>query len=185
MPGIVGLLTAMPRQQAERELLQMVEILRHESFYISGTWSDENLGLYVGWVAQKGSFCDQMPLRNERGDVTLVFSGEEFAEPGTASRLKGQGHLLELEGPSYLVHLYEESPTFLPTLNGRFQGILAERVRGTTTLFNDRYGMHRVYYHQSKEAFYFAAEAKAILRVRPELRKTDPRAVGEFIACGC
>ena len=37
-------------------------------------------------------------------------------------------------------------------------------------LFNDRYGMHRLYYHQAKEAFYFAAEAKAILAVRPELR---------------
>ena len=36
-------------------------------------------------------------------------------------------------------------------------------------LFNDRYGMQRIYYHQSKDAFYFAAEAKAILAVRPEL----------------
>ena len=31
----------------------------------------------------------------------------------------------------------------------------------TVTLFNDRYGMHRIYYHEAKEAFYFAAEAKA------------------------
>ena len=51
-------------------------------------------------------------------------------------------------------------------------------------LFNDRYGMHRVYYHESKDAFYFAAEAKAILAVCPELRRMDPRGVGEFIACG-
>ena len=52
-------------------------------------------------------------------------------------------------------------------------------------LFNDRYGMHRLYYHESKEAFYFAAEAKAILAVRPELRSVDPRGLGEFVACGC
>jgi asparagine synthase (glutamine-hydrolysing) len=45
--------------------------------------------------------------------------------------------------------------------------------------------MHRIYYHESKEAFYFAAEAKAILKVRPELRRFDPRGLGEFIACGC
>lgn len=185
MPGIVGLVTAMPRQRAERELLQMVESLCHESFYVSGTWADEDLGVYVGWVAQRGSFCDQMPLRNERGDVNLIFSGEEFAEPGAARRLKKQGHALETAGPSYLVHLYEEDPAFLVGLNGRFQGILTDRARGTTTLFNDRYGMHRVYYHRSKEAFYFAAEAKAILRVRPELRRADPRGIGEFIACGC
>jgi asparagine synthase (glutamine-hydrolysing) len=175
----------MPRQQAERELLQMVESLRHETFYVSGMWADEQLGVYAGWIAQRGSFSDQMPLRNERGDVTLVFSGEEFAEPGTSRHLKEKGHALDADGPSYLVHLYEEDAAFLVRLNGRFQGILMDKARGTTTLFNDRYGMHRIYYHQSKEAFYFAAEAKAILRVRPELRKADPRGIGEFIACGC
>ena len=185
MPGIVGLVTAMPRQRAERELLQMVEAMCHESFYVSGTWADEGLGVYVGWVARRGPFSDQMLLRNEREDITLVFSGEEFAEPTTARRLKEVGHSFELEGPSYLVHLYEEDPAFLAGLNGRFQGILADRTQGETTLFVDRYGMHRIYYHQSKEAFYFAAEAKAILKVRPELRKADPRGIGEFVACGC
>ena len=45
--------------------------------------------------------------------------------------------------------------------------------------------MHRLYYHESRDAFYFAAEAKAILTVRPELRELDNRALGEFISCGC
>jgi asparagine synthase (glutamine-hydrolysing) len=40
-------------------------------------------------------------------------------------------------------------------------------------------------YHESKEAFYFAAEAKAILAVRPELRRAEARALGELVACGC
>jgi len=185
MPGIVGLLTRMPRQRAEPELLRMVEAQRHEAFYTTGTWMDESLGVYVGWTARKGSFSDGMPLWNERGDVALVFSGEEFPEPGTARRLKERGHEVGTDGPSYLVHLYEEDQTFPAALNGRFHGLLTDRTRGTATLFNDRYGMHRIYYHESKEAFYFAAEAKAILTVRPELRRADPRGLGEFVACGC
>jgi asparagine synthase (glutamine-hydrolysing) len=185
MPGIVGLITSMPREQAEPELLRMVEALRHENFYETGTWVDESLGLYVGWVARKGSFSDGMPLRSERGEVVLVFSGEEFPEPGTKRRLKEQGHQLEMEGPSYLVHLYETDPSFPAGLNGRFHGLLTDRSSRTTTLFNDRYGMHRIYYHESKEAFYFAAEAKAILAVCPELRRMDPRSMGEFVASGC
>ena len=52
-------------------------------------------------------------------------------------------------------------------------------------LFNDRYGMHRLCYHQSDDAFYFAAEAKAILAVLPELRTPDSRSIGEFVACSC
>src|SRR5438094_392680 len=185
MPGIVGLLTRMPRERAESELLRMVEALRHENFYVTGTWVEESLGVYVGWAARKDSFSDGMRLRNERGDVVLVFSGEEFPEPGIVRRLKEQGHRFDMAGPSYLVHHYEEDPSFPARLNGRFHGLVTDRTSGTATLFNDRYGMHRIYYHESKEAFYFAAEAKAILAVRPELRRIDPQGLGEFVSCGC
>jgi asparagine synthase (glutamine-hydrolysing) len=185
MPGIVGCITRFPRAHAEEEVLQIVGALHHENFYVGGTWADESLGVYLGWVAREGSFCDRMPLQNERGDVVLAFSGEEFPEPGVTQRLKERGHEFDLAGPAYLVHLSEEDPAFPTALNGRFHGVLTDRNRNVTILFNDRYGMHRIYYHQSKTAFYFAAEAKAILIVRPELRKIDPRGLGEFVACGC
>ncbi len=75
--------------------------------------------------------------------------------------------------------------TFSKNLNGRFQGLVADRSRGVATLFNDRFGLQRVYFHEATDAFYFSAEAKAILAVRQELRSVDPRGLGEFIACGC
>jgi len=185
MPGIVGLITKMPREWAEPQLQRMVKSICHESFYNSGTWIDESMGLYVGWTVRKDSFADGMPLQNERGDVTLIFSGEEFPEPGAAQKLKEHGHSLEGKGPTYLVHLYEEDPAFPKGLNGRFHGLLADRTRGAAMLFTDRFGMHRLYYHESKEAFYFAAESKAILAVRPELREMDLGGLGDFITCGC
>jgi asparagine synthase (glutamine-hydrolysing) len=185
MPGIVGLITKMPRDKAAEELSLMVAALCHEPFYKTGVWIDELLGVYVGWAVRENSFSDGMPLWNERRDVCLVFSGEEYPEPGTAHRLKERGHSLESRGSAYLAHLYEEDPTFPAGLNGIFQGLLTDRARGTAMLFNDRYGMQPIYYHKSKEAFYFAAEAKAILAVRPELRSADSRGLGEFVACGC
>jgi asparagine synthase (glutamine-hydrolysing) len=184
MPGIVGLITKMPRKLAVPQLLRMVESLRHESSYTTGTWMDESSGIYVGWAARQNSFSAEMPLRNERGDIVLAFAGEEFPEPSTIQRLKEQGHELDADGPSYLIHLYEEDPSFPAGLNGRFHGLLADRNTGTAVLFNDRYGMHRTYYHQSKDAFYFAAEAKAILAVRPDLRRINSRGLGEFVSCG-
>jgi asparagine synthase (glutamine-hydrolysing) len=185
MPGIVGLISRKRREEAERELLQMIGAMCHESFYVTDMWAEESLGVYVGWIARKNSFSDGMPLRNERGDAVLVFSGEEFPEPGTVQRLKERGHEVDAAESSYLVHLYEEDPSFPTGLNGRFHGLVVDRSRGVAVLFNDRYGMERIYYHESKDAFYFAAEAKAILAVRPELRKADPQALGEFVACGC
>jgi asparagine synthase (glutamine-hydrolysing) len=165
--------------------MRMVESLCHHASYEAGTWIDESLGLYVGWVERKDAFSSGMPLRNEPGNIVLVFSGEEFPEPGTGRRLKENGHTLNIEGPSYLVHLSEDDPAFPAGLNGRFHGLLANQSTGRAMLFNDRYGMHRIYYHESKEAFYFAAEAKALLAVRAELRRADDRGLGEFVACGC
>src|SRR6185437_15864519 len=48
-----------------------------------------------------------------------------------------------------------------------------------------RYGLQRLYYREANDAFYFAAEAKAILKVSPESRAMDPRGLGELIVCGC
>ena len=185
MPGIVGLITKKPREWAERQLAQMVRVLLHEPFYVSATWIDESQGIYVGWVARENSFAAGMPIRNERDDVVLVFSGEDYPEPGTARRLKEQGHACEEAGPGYLIHLYEDDPDFFRNLNGRFQGLVVDRSRRTAMLFNDRFGLQRIYYHQAQDAFYFSAEAKSILAVLPQLRSADPRGIGEYIACGC
>src|ERR1035441_71770 len=185
MPGIVGLITKMPRAWAEPQLQRMVESLRHESFYEIGTWIDESLGVYVGWAARKGSSSACMPVCTGTGEVSLVFSGEDFSDPGVVGRSQ-PGRPTPGEKPlSYLLRMYEDDAAFPAGLNGRFHGLLTDLKRGTAMLFNDRFGMHRIYYHEAKDAFYFAAEAKAILAVRKELRTANRKSLGEFLACGC
>ena len=93
----------MPRAWAEPQLMRMLDTLRHESFYVTGTFIDESLGLYIGWAARKDSFSDGMPIRNEHGDVVIVFAGEDYPEPGTAPDLKTRGHDCELHG----IHLVD------------------------------------------------------------------------------
>ncbi len=185
MPGIVGIITKMPREQAQPRLCRMLETMRHEPFYRTGTWSDEARGVYLGWTARSEAFDDGMPLVNETRDRVLVFSGEEYPNPDLMAELRGRGHSIGPSPCSYLVHVSEEDPQFPLSLNGRFHGVLVDSKSGRVTLFNDRFGIHRVYYHETQDAFYFAAEAKAILAVCPELRSTDPRSLGEFISCGC
>ena len=163
----------------------MLDSMRHEPFYGTGSWIDESLGVYVGWVEREPSFAAEMPLRSESGEKVLVFFGEDFPEPGTPQRLRERGHTLNLGDRSYLVHLSEEDAAFPAGLNGQFHGLLADRREGTVTLFNDRYGLRRLCYHEGTDALYFGAEAKAILAVCPEVRSLDARALGEYIACGC
>ena len=185
MPGLVGLITKQPASEARAQLTTMLKAIQYEAFYGSGTWTDEFLGVYVGWTMIKGSFADGMPITNERGDRCVIFSGEEYPDRHNIEQLRCRGHHMGAMESAYLVHLYEEDPGFVRNLNGMFHGLIADRCRNVVHVFNDRYGMHRLYYHESSDGFYFAAEAKAILAVRPELRTCDVRGFGEFVACSC
>ena len=53
MPGIVGCITRSPHESAEADVRRMAETLRHENFYVTGTWVEESQGVYVGWVARR------------------------------------------------------------------------------------------------------------------------------------
>src|SRR5437870_3350500 len=107
MPGIAGFVTKKPREWAEPQLLRMVEAMRHESFYTTGTWIDESLGVYVGWTARQNSFSDGMPVCNEQGNIVLVFSGEEYPDPAKVNRLREKGRGANAKPLSYLVSEYE------------------------------------------------------------------------------
>lgn len=185
MPGICGLITRRPAEWAEHQLQRMLGTMRHEAFYSASMWSQPSLGVYAGWTARGSDASGGRPLTNETGDVSLVFSGEEYPDPAVAQDLRARGHNVADADWSYLPHLYEENPAFLATLNGRFHGILADARSGTAVLFNDRFAMHRLYYHVGQDVVYFAAEAKAILEVCPDLRRQDMQSLGELVRCGC
>jgi len=186
MPGITGIITGAPGQGDPVALKKMVACMIHDRAYVSGTYRNERLGLSVGWTSHAGSFADCMPVWNENKDVCLLFTGEHFADPSEIARLRAAGHVFHGDGASRLVHLYEEyGMKFFELLNGSFSGLLVDLREDKIILFNDRYGLGRIYYYQCDEGFYFATEAKALLRVLPQLRQLDMQSLGEFFACGC
>src|SRR5262249_7457816 len=142
--------------------------------------------LYVGWVCHSGSFSDCMPTWNGTKDACLIFSGEDFIGLSETQHLRGGGHEFALEDASYLVRLYEEMGIgFIERLNGWFSGVLVDLRKQTVVVFNDRYGVNRVYYHEAPDRFYFSSEAKSLLKVLPGLRRLDFRGLAETFSCGC
>ena len=115
MPGIVGLFTRLPRQVAEPMLLRMVESLRHESFYVTRTWIDEELGVYVGTVAREGSFSADMPVCDERRETVLIFSGEEYSGPAISGNRSRSASGIYSNGTIRTVH-------FRQVLTAAFRG---------------------------------------------------------------
>lgn len=157
----------------------------HEPSYVSGTYANEDVGLCVGWVSHGGSFSDCMPLWNERRDVCLIFSGEDFMSVEEIRRCGGRERDFGPGSARYLIALYEAMGLqFIEKLNGWFSGLLVDLRRKVAVLFNDRYGLGRLYYHQGPERLYFSSEAKSLLEVLPSLRRLDLRGVAETFACG-
>ena len=165
---------------------QMVRSMMHEPFYAARTHQCEFLRLGVATIAHAGSFADTGPLWNESRDVSLMFSGEDFRDASDVHALKSAGHEFDPDNASYLVHLYEDYGfEAFRRMNGWFSGVLIDRRAKKAILFNDRYGVNRIFICETKRGVFFASESKALLRVAPEARSFDVRSLGEFISCGC
>ena len=181
MPGIVGFVTRNPDSgQGKAQLAEMLDCMLHESFYVHGTYISPEHGCYLGWVSHPDAFVNLNPIVNRAGDKILIFSGEHLDHDSFDS----SGHNGQKPG-THLINLYEtKGEKFLLDLNGWFAGVLVDLSQQTILLFNDRFGIHRVYYHEDDGSFAFASEAKAILSVRPETRRLDTRGLGEFLGLG-
>jgi len=186
MPGIAGFVSPKPPAECGRLVERMLASMRHETFYTSGTYAAPELNVFAGWVTHEGSFADCQPVLSEQGDIALILAGECFSDASTRWELTAQGHQLKEENASWLVHLYEErGDRFFEEMNGTFSGLLIDRRLRKAILFNDRYGMERVYYHEGRDGVFFASEAKALLRVLPTLRALDEKGIAQLFQWGC
>ncbi len=187
MPGIFGIISKRSQEINNKELKVMSESLHSEPFYHSGNLAIADCGVYVGWACHEGAFCDCLPIQNEKKDITLIYSGENFNDPEQMDEIKKRNHTYEKKNASYIVHMYEEwGKDLFAMLNGNFHGLLIDRLNRKVILFNDRYGLQRLYYYEGEDAFYFSTEAKAILRVfPPESRRIDMPGLAEFFSYRC
>lgn len=186
MPGIAGIIAPGAAQARESALHRMVQSMMHESFYNSGVSAEASLNAAVGWVARAGSFAVGMPLWNRTRDVCLIFAGEDYPDSVELARLASRFGQMDGGSPQYLVHLYEElGDAFFAKLNGWFAGVVIDLRQNKVVLFNDRYGLHRIYYSDNESGFYFASEAKALLKVLPQHRRLNEESLGEYFSCGC
>jgi asparagine synthase (glutamine-hydrolysing) len=186
MPGIAGIISSDAPEKCRRRVSAMVETMQHEDFYKSRMHFEPKMGIYCGSTALEDSFAKNQVYFNEGKNIALVFSGECFLDYEIGTNLRANGHEIGEEKASWLPHIYEEQgQNFFQNLNGLFCGLLIDRRARKAFLFNDRYGIERIYFRESGGNFYFASEAKALLRIFPELREFDSKGVAQFLAFGC
>jgi asparagine synthase (glutamine-hydrolysing) len=176
MPGIAGIITRNPDGHlSEAQLSKMLLAMRHDSSAAQGSFSDPERGIYLGWVNHAG-ICSSAASAD--GDITVVSHGEHFSHrPEELGAGDGT--------PAAILRAFEGDPDVFPrTLNGWFTGVVVERSSRKVLLFNDRYGVQRIYYSEQPDCFVFASEAKAVLAIVPQLRSLDSDAVGQYLGYG-
>ena len=172
MPGIAGIITHRPSTECQSLVVAMTSRMKHERFYESGTCFMPDMGVYGGWVAHQGSYAARQSRACTAGAITTLFSGECFdSAAGSTEDLRNQ--------------YSAKGDGFVARLNGLFSGLLIDGRQKRVLLFNDRYGVERLYFHQTTDALYFASEAKALLHVLPALRGFDDDGVAEYLTFGC
>lgn len=185
MPGILGIITKLKTGKEEEQLDKMIDSMMHEPFYRKGKYIDRKNNFFIGHVAIEESFADCMPIFNEKRDLVMFLTGECYMDSATIDGLK-TNHDFNPENASYLIHLYEDQgDNFFISLNGWHNGVILDIKNGKAILFNDRFGMRRIYYCETENAIVFASEAKALLVAFPTLRKVNIKSISEYLVYDC
>jgi asparagine synthase (glutamine-hydrolysing) len=186
MPGLVGIIGKGPGGRRRQELNRMLASMFRSGSMKTGSFVLEDLNVYAGWTCHEGSYADCMPISNRGGDVIILFGGEHYASPNGDEQRLSKAFGCPPDRASVLSPYYDErGEDLFPLLNGFFHGLIVDKRRKKVMLFNDRFGMQRLYYHEEQDAFLFSSEAKAILAIRAALRSFDPVGLGEWLSCGC
>ncbi len=182
MPAIAGII-ATPGTPAGDSIDTMLQRMGAGLASSTGRCSIAPLGATLGWVSQQDHPANPTIVWNRESTVCLLFTGEDFSgtNPGTRPSTGSR----EADVAALLDRYQSSERQFLRDLNGQFSGVLVDLRRNCLTIFNDRYGLGRLYYHESRDGFHFASEAKALLAAHPALRTLDQRGLAEYVALGC
>jgi asparagine synthase (glutamine-hydrolysing) len=185
MCGIVGVVHANGGMVETRALARMRDTIRHrgpddEGMHVSGS---------VGFGSRRLAIIDlssraKQPMRNEAGDVWLVFNGEIYNFRELRLFLERKGHRFVSDGDSeVVVHLYEEfGLDCVQALRGMFAFAIWDEKKRRLFLGRDRVGKKPLYYAILSDGIAFASEIKALLCYPGVPKRIDPCVLHYYLA---
>ncbi len=149
----------------------------------TGMVRNDQPGAHFAWSTK--SYENECVAWNASRDIGLIFVGEDFDADAKAGQLRSRGATCSND-VSCLLACYEEFGIgFLTQLNGRFAGVVIDNRSGAVHLFNDRFGLNRVYVHESSRGLLVSTQARSILAVAPDCRRIEQRGLAEYYSVGC
>ncbi|MFN0146462.1 MAG: asparagine synthase (glutamine-hydrolyzing) [Dehalococcoidia bacterium] len=187
MCGICGILRPGAETVPGGAVQAMVATLRHRGPDGAGSYFAPGIGLgFTRLRIIDLTDASDQPFVDEAAQLALVFNGEIYNYLELRSELKQKGHTFRSDGDGEVImRAYQEWGTnCLQRFNGMFAFGLWDGRKGELFLARDRFGEKPLFIARSPRGVAFASEMKAILAVRPELRRANLRSVYRYIARG-
>ncbi len=175
MHALAGIISPLAPPRLAEPPHRMLEPLCQSPSHLSGYTTFDRLGLFAGWVSDRDTPAANAPGWSDSGQVAVLLAGGD----------SGHGPVTTATLGRLATHFETDPSAALRSIHGWFHGLVIDRRDDTVTLFNDRFGLGRVYLHASDRGFFFSSQAKALLAVLPHLRRLDPQGVAEMFAVGC
>jgi asparagine synthase (glutamine-hydrolysing) len=184
MCGIIGFINHDSRQLAnERIARAMNAAIVHRGPDDEGFYFNQHLALAMRRLSIIDVTGGHQPISNEDQSIWVVFNGEIYNFPELRARLIQQGHTLRTHSDTEtIVHLYEEyGDELVQHLNGMFGFALWDIKKQRLLIARDRMGEKPLYFTNTKEAFVFASELKALLQHPSVERRLSLRALRKYL----
>ena len=182
MCGIAGYLN--PKGVGESDLRKMNHALQHRGPDDMGIFVDSER--VVGLGHRRLSIIDleggRQPMSNEDNTVWITFNGEIYNFQEIKKELKERHHFKTKSDTEVILHLYEEiGEDCVKHLRGMFSFAIYDFQRKRLFIARDHLGQKPLYYYHEDDTFAFASEIKALLALKPELKKLDLKALYEYL----
>jgi asparagine synthase (glutamine-hydrolysing) len=165
MPDLVGMVSRRPSGDRRDVLARMVRGIGRSPEDRVHTYDYGALGLTVAWTSRGGEAGRHSVRCDDGKDVWIVVG--------------------ELAAGDWCDAYDRRGIAVVNDLNGSFVGVIADLQRQCCHLFNDRFGMSRLFVHERGDGIYFATTAAAILATFPETRAFDERGLAEYLVADC
>lgn len=162
---------------------RMTDVLAHRGPDEHGCYVSGNLGLGHRRLSIIDLTTGQQPMRNERGDLRIVFNGEIYNFPQLRSALETRGCRFRTQSDTEVIlHLYDEyGPACVTQLRGMFAFAIWDQRRQRLVLARDRLGQKPLFYALTPDALLFASEIKALLQDASLPRRLNLPALSQYL----
>jgi asparagine synthase (glutamine-hydrolysing) len=185
MCGIAGFVrTRIDAEDARKIIYEMAECLKHRGPDDNGIFIDDDIAMGHRRLSIIDLNSGHQPIKNENGDIIVVFNGEIYNYRELRGSLRQKGHRFNTKSDTEVIaHLYEEAGAdCVKSLNGIFAFAVWDKKAKKLLLARDRLGVKPLHYADFNGQFVFSSEIKGILEYSHFDRKIDSLSLAKYLA---